>query len=137
MGMKPKTKAFADKLLSDSKISPTQAYIDTHMTENRATASENASKLLRKANVQIYMKKHVKEANRTAVDVMQEARKRKDSSVWQRLAADQAERIMDRALGKPIQRQQTENTNINLNIEANQEISEAFTAFLKAKRSES
>lgn len=126
----PKVKAFADRLLSDPKISHTQAYIDTHQTVNRSAAKTQAYKNLSKPHVQIYLKKHVDLAKRTSLEVMERALSG-DTPTWQRLAADQAERIMDRELGKPIQRQETQNTNLNLNVQASQELSERFTEFLR------
>lgn len=122
--MKPKTKAFADKLLADPKISPTQAYLDTHQTTNRTTATVEASKNLRKPNVRIYMNKHIKMAGTNIVDMASD----KTIKAETRLKANQD--ILDRTVGKAIQRSINENTNINLNIEGSKELSEAFTAFL-------
>src|SRR5258708_1943186 len=67
--MKAKTKQFADTLLADPKISATQAYLKTHQTIHAPTAAANASKLLRKTTVQIYMNEHVKIAVNRIVDI--------------------------------------------------------------------
>lgn len=104
--MKKKTKAFADKLIGNSKISATQAYLDTHETESRLTAAQNASQLLRKPEVQIYMQNHVDQAKQTVVKLM---KSRKDEI---RLKASQD--IMDRNYGKPLTRTNTINLNISI-----------------------
>jgi hypothetical protein len=122
--MKPKTKAFADKIINDKKISNTQAYLDTHRTESRKVANVEASKLMAKPSVQIYLKRHEQLAKNKIVSLLGA----KDET-----ALKAAQDILDRNLGKSIQRQQTTNTNLNLNIDASKELSEDFTAYLKAK----
>ena len=62
--MKPKTKDFINTLVSQPKISATDAYLQTHQTTNRASARANASKLLAKTNVQIYLDEQVDAAKR-------------------------------------------------------------------------
>lgn len=120
--MKPKTKEFADKVLSDPKISNTQAYIDTHQTNDRNSAKANASKLLAKANVKIYMKKHEQMAKNKIVSLLSS----KDET-----ALKAAQDILDRNFGKSVQRQVSQNTNINLDIPASKELADNFEQFMK------
>lgn len=135
--MQPQTKAFLDKLIEDPKIDQTQAYLDTHIVRatpsnpQRKMAGDNASRLMARSSSRVYMKKHIKMAKETAVEVLENARRYKNKIAFQRLAADQAERIMDRELGRPIARVEQQNTNINLNVEGSKELSDQFTEFLK------
>lgn len=121
--MHPKTKAFADKLLANPKMSATQAYIDTHKTENRVTAKSNAHQTLKRPSVQIYLQTHTKRAKERVVELV--------SSDKEDIALKASIEILDRTYGKSIQRQQTETTNINLNVEASEELSNQFAQFLK------
>lgn len=121
--MKPKTKAFADKLLNDSKISHTQAYMDTHGTTNRKAANVQATKTLAKPSVQIYMKKHIKLATENIVEKL--------NSEKEDISLKASIEILDRSLGKSIQRTESQNTNLNINLEASKELADNFTAFLK------
>lgn len=123
--MKPRTKAFADALLADPSKSQTQAYIETHQTNKQKTAVVEASKLIRKPNVRIYMKKHEDKAKKRVYELLDSSKE----DIVLKAASD----ILDRNLGKAVQRAQTENRNINLNLEGSQELSDDFTAYLKAK----
>lgn len=116
----------ADLLLKDPKISQTDAYIATHKTKSKQNANIQASKLLAKPSVQIYMQQHETLAKETVVDIMNNSQK--DDT---RLKA--AFDVLDRNLGKAIQKSENQNVNLNLNIEANKELSENFTDFLKKK----
>ena len=60
--IKPNTKAMVDKLLANPGMSQTQAYIETHQTNNRTVAKNEASKLLTKPSVMIYKASAVKKA---------------------------------------------------------------------------
>lgn len=112
--MKPKTKAFADKLLADPKISATQAYLDTHQTTNKASAGVSAHQLLKKPNVQIYMKKHIDKAKHKVITLV--------DSDKEEIALKASESILDRALGKPTQRQESVSTVVSLNLDLTQAI---------------
>lgn len=125
--LKPRTKAFVDLLDGNSKLSQTEAYIQTHTTNNRASGAVEASKLLRKPNVIIYRRKHAQMAVRNIVDLASDKRVHEAT----RLKANID--ILDRFDGKPIQKVVTENTNLNINVEASKELGEDFTRFLKGK----
>lgn len=113
--IKPKTKAMADTLMNDAKISQTDAYLLTHETTNRATARVNASMLMHSPGVLEYMEQKAPMAEKAIVQVLNNAKKNKDSVQWQRLAHDSAQTILDRTHGKPISR--TNNINVNISIE--------------------
>lgn len=125
LDIKPRDKAFADKILNEPEISQTQAYKDTHRTNSDKTAVVEASKLIRKPNVVIYMKRHEQMAKNTIVNIM------KDKSIKPDTRLKAATDILDRNIGKSIQRTESHNTSLNLNIEASKELSDNFTAFLK------
>ena len=107
--MKPKTKTFINKLVSDPKISATQAYLDTHTTTNRNSAKASASKLLTSPNVQIYLNEHIERARNRIVDLV--------SSNKEEIALRASDSILDRSLGKPTQRLETNNQVVSINID--------------------
>lgn len=107
--MKPKTKAFADRLLNDPKTNATQAYIDTHLTTNRDSAKVSAHQLLTKPNVQIYMEEHIRKAKRRIVDLV--------DSDKEEIAFKASEAILDRELGKATQRIEQHTTGVVLTID--------------------
>lgn len=108
--MKTKTKAFADELLANPKISQTEAYIKTHQTTNRKSASVSASKLLAKPNVLIYLEEHTNMARNRIVSLVDDASK---EEIQLRASQD----ILDRTYGKPTQRAEVVATGITLNID--------------------
>jgi len=100
--IKTKTKAFLDEMLSNPKISNTEAYIRTHQTTNRRSASVSAAKLLAKPSVQTYLQENAIYAKRKIFQLMNEANK---EEVQLRAAQD----ILDRAYGAST-KQSTKNT---------------------------
>lgn len=113
--MKPKTKAFVDKLVENPKMSQTTAYIETHETDNRTTARVNASQLMSQPNVHQYLQSKSEIAEKSLYEVLKTSKKHKESVNWMRLSKDTANDILDRTHGKPLSR--TNNVNVNLNIE--------------------
>lgn len=108
--LKTKTKAFADELLANPKISQTEAYIKTHQTNNRKSASVSASKLLAKPSVLIYLEEHTNMARKRIVSLVDGASK---EEIQLRASQD----ILDRTYGKPTQRAEVVTTGITLNID--------------------
>ena len=105
----PKMKAFADELINNPKISQTEAYLKTHKTQSRDTARANASRTLAKANVQIYMDKHIEKAKSKVVQLI--------DSNKENIALQASEAVLDRALGKATQRIETENKHLIMKID--------------------
>lgn len=105
--IKPKTKDFADILLRDNKISAQKAYLMTHETDHKPTARVNASQLLAKPEVQIYMEQHVDKAKQKVVELIDNDRPE--------IALKAADSVLDRNLGRPLTR--TNNVNISISIE--------------------
>lgn len=106
--IKRRTKDFANKLLADPTMSATQAYIETHQTNNRNAAKVEASKLLAKPNVQLYMNSHIDKAKVKIVDLVDSNR--------EEIALKASESILDRALGKPTIRQEVKSTRISISL---------------------
>jgi hypothetical protein len=108
--MKDKTKAFVNELLTDPKLSQTEAYIRTHNTTNRKSAGVSASKLLATPSVSIYMAQHVESARDKIADLAINAIK---EEIQLRASQD----ILDRSYGKPTQRAEVVASGITLNID--------------------
>lgn len=107
--MKPKTKQMLDLILTDPKISHTEAYLRTHKTTNRNSAKVSAAQTLTKPNAQLYLKRHRQLAKETKVRILTQASKKPNELNWQNLANTVAEQVLDRTEGRPIQRQVTDN----------------------------
>lgn len=125
--LRPKTKAFIDLLDSNPKLSQATAYKMTHETVNSDTAKANASRTLASANVIIYRKQHEQMAKQTIVEIAMN-KKAKDTD---RIKA--AQDVLDRNLGKATLKTEANITNLNLNIEASEELNQQFTEFLKGQ----
>ncbi len=90
--IKPNTKAMVDKLLANPGMSQTQAYIETHQTNNRVVARNEASKLLAKPSVAIYKASHIKKAKSRIVSLV--------DSTNENIALKASQDIIDRTEGK-------------------------------------
>lgn len=112
MTMKKKTIAFADALINNPRLSGTTAYLVTHETDNRASARVNASQLLAKPEVQIYMQKHVDKAKKKIVQLVDSDR--------EEIALKASESILDRNLGKALTRTNSLNVDISIETALNQ-----------------
>ena len=108
--MKPRTKKFADELLTNPKLSQTEAYLRTHSTTNKKSAAVSASKLLAQANVGIYLDRHISKARQRIIALVDEAAK---EEVQLRAAQD----VLDRSYGKARQRVDVSTATIQLNID--------------------
>lgn len=108
--MKTKTKAFADTLLSNPKLSNTEAYLRTHKTTNRRSASVSAARLLATPSVSIYLEKHVSMARRRIVQLV-------DSAGREETQLRAAQDVLDRSYGKATQRTEVHATGVTLNID--------------------
>lgn len=127
--LKPKVKAFADKLIADPKISHTQAYLDTHQTTNRAAANVQATKTLAKPSVKIYLQRHANRAKERMLELVESEKE----DIALRASVD----ILDRTYGKAVTKQQSENVNLNVNVEASQELAAGFADYLAKTTSQS
>ena len=90
--LKPKSIATLDALITDPKQTNTQAYMKVHNTQNKMSAGNNVSKLLKKPEAQIYLKKHIDIAKNKIVELTQRGK----DEVSLRASQD----ILDRSFGK-------------------------------------
>lgn len=107
--LKPKTKAFVDKLIDEPKLSQTEAYIQTHETNNRDTAKVEASKLLTKPNVQIYKDSAVIKAKKRIVALV--------DSDNENIAIKASQDIIDRVEGKAVQKNESTQRTVNVMLD--------------------
>lgn len=111
LNIKPRTKAFVDKLLDNPKISQTEAWIQTHETTNRNSARATAATVLAKPSVQIYKDSAVKKAKTRIVSLV--------DSGNESIALKASQDIVDRTEGKAVQRSE----NINRTVEVKLDLS--------------
>ncbi len=123
--LKPKSIAVLDELIKNPGITQTEAYQRHHPKANKDTARNEASALIAKPSSQIYLKKHVQMAKQTIVEIMGDETVKPDTRI--KAAVD----VLDRTQGKAIQRSEVKTENLNLNVEASQELSDRFTEFLR------
>lgn len=97
--IKPKTVNMIELMENNPKLSQTEAYIRTHMTENRKVAGIEASKLLKKPSVQIYKDSAVRKAKKRVVSLV--------SSDNEQIALKASQDIIDRTEGKAQQKEST------------------------------
>lgn len=119
-------KAFLDELIDNPTTSQTDAYIKTHKTNNRKTASVEATKTLKKPSSIIYLQNHVENATQTIIDLSQNA---ENEAIKLKASQD----ILDRTHGKATLKQITESTNLNIDVQANDELARDFLDFVKTK----
>lgn len=109
LNIKPKTRQLVDNLIANPKLTQTQAYIDLHKTENRKTAAIAASKLLQKPSVQIYRDSAISKAKRRIVSLV--------DSNNESIALKASDSILDRSLGKAVQRTETEGRTVHVSLD--------------------
>lgn len=113
--LKVNSKKTLDIIIAQKKKNGTAAYKQTHPKASDNAARNNVSKLLRNPEAQLYLEAHRDLAQTTQIDILNNARKRKESVSWQTLASTTAERILDRTDGKPLTK--THNINLSVSIE--------------------
>lgn len=94
--LKPNTIKMLELMESEKGISQTEAYIQTHMTNNRKVAAVEASRLLASPNVQIYKQSVVKKAKRKIGLLI--------DSDNESIALKASQDVIDRTEGKAIQK---------------------------------
>lgn len=107
--LKQNSKAVLDIIAGQTKRDASKAYKEIHPNANALTAKVNASKLLAKPEAQIYLKAHTDKAKARVVELIDSDR--------QDIALRASEAVLDRELGRPIQRVQTHSTGITLSID--------------------
>lgn len=118
-------KAYADGKLAHPDKSLIAVAKEAYPNAKDNTLSQLVNHNEKNKDISIYSSQQAHKASLTVVELMDS----KKEDVRFRAATD----ILDRTYGKATQKQVTQNTNINLNIEASKELSDDFTAYLKAK----
>lgn len=108
-GIKPKTKEFIDLMNDNPKLSATEAYLRTHQTENRITAGNAASKLLKTPGVIGYKDAAVKKAKRRIVSLV--------DSTNESIALKASQDIIDRNEGKSVQKNETVSRTVEVKLD--------------------
>lgn len=125
-----KQKRFADYLLKHPKARPKEAAMEAYDKTSDHSYEVIASDNLKKVEILNYLNEHDVEAQNTVISVMVNATKKKDEAQFQKLALDSANSVLDRIHGKAKQTVDSSSTVVNLNVEATQELNDAFTKFL-------
>jgi phage terminase small subunit len=102
-----KQKAFADNLINNPKMSPTQSALQAYGKPDKPTTYGSAQQIahenLTKPNIQIYLNKHIDKAKQKIVNLL-------DSENEQIVLASSKD-ILDRTFGKPSQK--TDSTSVS------------------------
>jgi hypothetical protein len=109
MTLKVNSKKILDIVASGTAQNYTDAYRQVHPTASDITARTNSHKLIKKPESQIYLQKHIDSAKSRVVQLI--------SSEKENIALQASEAVLDRALGKSIQRIQTENKHLVMHID--------------------
>lgn len=104
-----KQKAFADELINNPKMSATQAIKNTYNVTTDTSASVTAHENLRKPSIQLYLDKHIDKAKNRVVELIDSNR--------EDIALRASDSVLDRALGKAVQRSEVQTTGVTLNID--------------------
>lgn len=105
--LKPKTVAFIEEMINNPKISQGRAYMNTHNTTNIASASATATNLLKNPNVKIYTSVIENKAKNKIASLIDSNR--------EEIALKASQDILDRNIGKALQK--TVNTSVNISFE--------------------
>lgn len=104
-GLTRKQKAFADHILNNPKESATKAAQATYQTNSYDTARALASQNLAHPSIQLYLDEHIQMAKDKIVYLSQSADK-------EDVQFKASESILDRALGKAVQRSQNQHQHL-------------------------
>ncbi len=105
-----KQRKFADKYIETGNA--TQSALQAYNTDDYSTAANIGSDNLNKPNIAIYLDRHVDKAKNRVVQLI--------DSEKEDIALRASESVLDRALGKAVQRQEVHATSVNLNLDLSQ-----------------
>ena len=108
-----KQKAFADRRLNYPKESATESVDQTYNITDRKNAGSLASENMNKPSIIHYLEVNRDRAQQVVTNMMELENSEKLGE--KRLAYDSATQVLDRTIGKPIQR--TESASVNINID--------------------
>ena len=108
-GLKRNSKKVLDIIAAQPVRNATQAYKQVYPNATDVTARNNASQLLKKSTAQIYLQQHIDKAKRTVVDLL--------DSESEQIRLKSADSILDRELGKSVQRTEVNSQSLQINID--------------------
>lgn len=109
MKLTRKQKAFSDHLINNPKDSATEAASQTYDVTSRKSAEVIASENLRNPAIQLYLDEHIDKAKLKIVELI--------DSDKEEIALRASDSVLDRALGKAVQRQEVHSTGVVLTID--------------------
>jgi phage terminase small subunit len=112
-----KQKAFADKIIADTKISATEAAAQSYNVTNRPAAAAIASENLRKPQIQAYLDIHAQKASSAVMELMDTSLEHRDDASHASVALRAAQDVLDRTYGKAVQQVETKSTSVTLSID--------------------
>ena len=116
-------KSYADIKLANPDLSLVQVAKQSYPNANDDTARQIVNVNEKNKDIAIYSEEQSNKAILTVVELMDSTK----DDIRFKAATD----ILDRTHGKAVQRQITQNTNTNLNVEVSEELAQNFTEFLK------
>lgn len=108
-GLKRNSKKVLDIIASQPVRNATQAYKQVYPNATDVTARNNASQLLKKSTAQIYLQEHINKAKSTIVDLL--------DSESEQIRLKSADSILDRELGKSVQRTEVSSQSLQIHID--------------------
>ena len=109
LGLKPKSKLVLDELINNPKLTPADAYLKHHKTENRQTAHTAMSKLLKKPSAIGYKSSAVGKAKRRIITLV--------DSDNESIALKASQDIIDRNEGKAIQKTENSSRTVHVSLD--------------------
>lgn len=103
-------------MAGQTTLNQTKAYKEIHPTASDLTARNNASQLLKKPEAQIYLQEHINKAKSRIVELI--------GSEKEQIALSASEAVLDRALGKAVQRSEVQTTGVSLTIDLTSSLTE-------------
>lgn len=103
-------------MASQPALNQTEAYKQIHANASDNTARNNASQLLKKPEAQIYLQEHISKARNKVVSLIDDEKSD--------IALRASEAILDRALGKAVQRSEVHSTGVTLTIDLTSSLTE-------------
>lgn len=107
--LKQNSKRILDIVAGQKTRNATKAYQEVHPSAKYITARANSYELLKKPEAQIYLQTHINRAKETVVQLLDSE---KDD-----IKLRAADSILDRSMGKAIQRSEVNTTGVTLNID--------------------
>lgn len=114
MKLTRKQKAFANHLINNPKDSATKAVEATYKINGNESARAIASQNLAKPSIQLYLDEHIDKAKNRVVQLI--------DSDKEEIALRASDSVLDRALGKAVQRSEVQVSGVVIGIDLTTEV---------------